>query len=117
MVWKPGQSGNPAGRKPGSRNRASQMLETLLDGQAEALVQKAVELALQGNPAMLKMCLERLAPAPRGPSVQLDLGSIEDSYDLFFAQVRVLKALAAGQISVAEAAGVTKIIESTKALL
>src|SRR4051794_22124549 len=112
MVWKPGQSGNPAGRKPGSRNRASQMLETLLEGQAEALVQKAVELALQGNSAMLKMCLDRLAPVRRGRSVQLDLGPIDDSYELAEAQVRVVKALAAGEISAEEAAAITKVIES-----
>jgi hypothetical protein len=36
----PGCSGNPAGRPKGARNRSTLALETLLDGQAEALTQK-----------------------------------------------------------------------------
>src|SRR5262245_33233647 len=43
-LFKPGQSGNPAGKKPGTRNRATLALEALLDGEAEALTKKAVEL-------------------------------------------------------------------------
>jgi hypothetical protein len=37
-----GQSGNPNGRPQGSRNAATLALESLLDGQAEALTQKAI---------------------------------------------------------------------------
>ena len=45
--WKPGVSGNPAGCQPGSRHRATKAVEGLLDGRAEALTQKAVEMALK----------------------------------------------------------------------
>src|SRR5262249_55444794 len=45
----PGVSGNPAGRLPGPRNRATMAAEALLDGEAEALTRKAVELALEGD--------------------------------------------------------------------
>ena len=41
-----GQSGNPAGRPIGARNAATQLAEALLDGEAEALTRKLVELAL-----------------------------------------------------------------------
>jgi hypothetical protein len=44
--FKKGKSGNPDGRPQGSRNKATIALEALLDGQAEALMQNAVELAL-----------------------------------------------------------------------
>ena len=40
-----GQSGNPGGRPKGSRNATTLALETLLDGQATALTQKAIDLA------------------------------------------------------------------------
>src|SRR5436190_6453795 len=42
-----GQS--PGGRQPGSRNKATEMAELLLEGEAEALTRKAVELALAGD--------------------------------------------------------------------
>jgi hypothetical protein len=41
-----GASGNPAGRPPGSVNRTIRAAALLLDGEAEALTRKAVELAL-----------------------------------------------------------------------
>ena len=37
--WKPGQSGNPAGKPKGTRHKATMLAERLLDGQAEELIQ------------------------------------------------------------------------------
>jgi hypothetical protein len=52
-----GTSGNPKGRPLGSRNRASLLLEDLLDGRAEVLAEKAIEKipghALPGRPQHL----------------------------------------------------------------
>ncbi|MGH7064786.1 MAG: DUF5681 domain-containing protein, partial [Stellaceae bacterium] len=59
-----GKSGNPVGRQPGSRNRASLAAEALLDGAADGLTRRAVELAVAGDPMALKLCLERIL-APR----------------------------------------------------
>jgi hypothetical protein len=47
--FQPGQSGNPNGRPKGSRNATTLAMETLLDGQAEALTNRAIELALGGD--------------------------------------------------------------------
>jgi Family of unknown function (DUF5681) len=49
-----GQSGNPAGRPRGSTNRATRAAELLLDGEAEALSRKAIELALAGDDAIVR---------------------------------------------------------------
>ena len=38
-----GRSGNPAGRRTGSRNKTSQAAAALLAGESEALTRKAVE--------------------------------------------------------------------------
>src|SRR5579864_4850674 len=66
-----GVSGNPAGRPPGSRNAATELAQALLDGEADALVRRCVGLALDGNPAAMKLCLERLVPR-RGLRRRLD---------------------------------------------
>lgn len=60
MVWKKGESGNPRGRQPGVEK-----VRQLLDPHREALVAKAVELALSGDVQALRLCLERISPPPR----------------------------------------------------
>jgi hypothetical protein len=57
--FRPGQSGNPKGRPKGARNATTLALESLLDGQAKALTQKAIDLALSGDLMALRMCLDR----------------------------------------------------------
>lgn len=37
----------------------------LLEGEAEALSRKAVEMALEGDSVALRLCLERICPAPK----------------------------------------------------
>jgi len=64
MQFKPGQSGNPRGRSKGSVNKNTKLAK-LLDPHAEALVNKAVELALSGYSNALRLCIERLIPKAR----------------------------------------------------
>src|SRR5262245_41119418 len=52
-----GQSGCPAGKPRGARHRTTLAAEALLDGEAEALTRKAVELALNGDSTALRLCL------------------------------------------------------------
>ena len=62
MPFKSGESGNPLGRPIGVRDRRTALRE-LLSPHAPELVQKAVNLALEGDTAALKMCLDRcIAP-------------------------------------------------------
>jgi len=67
MPFEKGKSGNASGRPPGSRNKTMLAMEVLLDGQMEALTQKAVDLALEGDTTALRLCLERICP-PRKES-------------------------------------------------
>jgi hypothetical protein len=55
-----GTSGNPRGRPMGSRNAATIACEALLEGQAEALTQKAIQMALDGDTVALRLCLDRI---------------------------------------------------------
>ena len=43
--FEPDQSGNPAGQPKGSRNKATLAVEALLDGEAEEITRKVIELA------------------------------------------------------------------------
>jgi len=73
--FQPGKSGNPAGKPPGTLHRATQAVQVMLEGEAEALTRKAVEMALEGDTTALKLCLDRIAPAykPSARPVMLDM--------------------------------------------
>src|SRR3954468_864109 len=60
--FKPGEGG----RKPGSRNRATLLVESLLNGEARRLGETAISLAIGGDPTALKLCLDRIAPVRKG---------------------------------------------------
>jgi hypothetical protein len=100
--WPKGTSGNSAGRPPGSRNQTTLALEALLEGQAEQLMQKAMEMALSGETTALRLCLERIFPARRDRLVQLDLPRIETAQQAAAAMSSVVAAVGEGQITPGE---------------
>ena len=107
-----GQSGNPIGRALGARGKASLIAEMLLDGEAEALTRKAVELALAGDPFALRLCLDRIL-APRSErAVRFDLPSLCCAADIAPAFAAVSEALASGEITPGEAAAIAQVIDS-----
>src|SRR5262249_4946649 len=108
--FEPGQSGNPTGRPKGARNKATLIIEALLEGQAEALTRKLIELALGGNMAALRICFERLSPPRRDHGVAFDLPKIESAADALAASHAVLDSCAAGILSTGEAADVMGLI-------
>jgi hypothetical protein len=107
-----GQSGNPSGRPKGSRNAATLALETLLDGQATALTQKALDLALTGDMAALRLCLDRILPPRRDRPVTFELPTINSAQDAAATVSAVLAAVASGELTPADAGEISKLIEA-----
>jgi hypothetical protein len=68
----PGQSGNPVGKKKGTLNKHTQLAK-LLEPHAEKLVTKAVEMALNGDPQALRLCIERLIPRATNDTLVIQL--------------------------------------------
>jgi hypothetical protein len=108
----PGCSGNPAGRPKGARNRSTLALETLLDGQAEALTQKAIELALAGDMAALRLCLDRILPARKDRPVSIEMLPINNAEDARAASAALLGAVSSGNLTPSEASEVGKLIDA-----
>ena len=48
------------GRPKGSRNKATIAIDSLLEGQAEALTQTAISKALDGDSIALRLCMDRI---------------------------------------------------------
>ncbi len=108
--FQPGQSGNPSGRPRGSLNRATLAAQTLLDGEAEKLTRKAVEMALAGDPTALRICLDRILPPRRDRPVSIDLPEITDAADAATAFSAIIKATASGELTPTEAKSLSDMI-------
>ena len=81
MPFQKGQSGNPAGRPPGSRNKAAMALQELLEHDAESIARTVTHLAKDGNIAAIRMCMERLLPPRRHEPVTCDLPALHTAAD------------------------------------
>jgi hypothetical protein len=110
--FRPGQSGNPNGRPKGSRNRTTLALESLLDGQAQALTQKAIDLALAGDLTALRICLDRILPIRKDRAIEIVLPAIATIADAPKAIGAITAAVARGEITATEAADVSRLVET-----
>ena len=110
--FKPGQSGNPNGRPKGSLNATTLAAQALLDGEAEALTRKAIELAKGGDLAALRLCMDRLLPPRKDRPVSLDLPRIDGARDIPIAISALLAAVAAGELAPSDAGEVTKLLDA-----
>jgi hypothetical protein len=110
--WRPGVSGNRAGKPKGARHKATLAAEALLEGEAEALSRKAVELALKGDVAALRLCLDRIVPARKDRPVCFALPNLKESKDAVMASAAIVAAVAAGDLTPSEAAELSKVIDS-----
>ena len=83
-LFRPGQSGNPAGKPKGTKNHSTRLAQRLLDGEEEALVRKIIELAKDGDMQALKVCFDRLIPPIKAQAapVQIDLSEALSMVDI-----------------------------------
>jgi Family of unknown function (DUF5681) len=107
-----GRSGNPSGRPKGSRNAATLACEALLDGQAEALTQKAITMALGGDVVALRICMDRLCPPRKDRPVTFALPPITSARDAADISAAVAVAVSKGDITPSEAAEVAKLVDT-----
>src|SRR5215470_2603567 len=105
--WEWPVSQRPIGqpRRPAaSRNKATEAAELLLDGEAEALTRKAIDLALEGDPSALRLCIARIIPPRRGRPVNFGLPAVRGAADLAAAMAAITTAAGQGAITPGEAA-------------
>lgn len=107
-----GAIANPRGRPKGSRNKATLAIEVLLDGEAEALTRKAIELALSGDIVALRLCLDRVAPSRKDRVIYFAMPAIESASDLPVATASLLHAASSGDLTPSEARALGALVDT-----
>ena len=102
-----------AGRKLGSKNRVTVIASSLLEGETEALVRKAVELAKAGDRDMF--LLGRVLPRER--TIKFDMPTMEFADDGVAALGSIMRAVAAAAITPDEGAKLATIVNSYTAAI
>jgi hypothetical protein len=113
-LWKKGESGNPAGKKPGTRHKATLAVERLLDGEGEGLTRKAIELALEGDLTALRLCLERICPPKKSRPVNIQLPNSKTADGVAEAQAVVVQGVGEGELTPEEGQVLANILEARR---
>lgn len=109
--YQKGKSGNPKGRPKGRFRSGTRAAAALLDAQAEALMAKAIELALGGDRVTVRFCLGRVLGVRRGQPVELDMPAVAEPGDLAAAVTAIVAALADGRVTPDEALSLSQMLD------
>lgn len=105
-----GQSGNPAGKPKGAKDRRTEM-RALLQPHAEKLVKKVVDLALAGDVQALRICIDRIIPPVREDRLQVALPDIADAAGCTEAQAAIMRAVASGELLPSQGEALAGLVE------
>ena len=104
------------GRPKGARNLKTLAIESLLEGQAEALTQTAISKALEGDSVALRLCLDRIMPAPKDRRIKVQLPSISSPRDLLKAASDVMISVQSAELTPLEGEKVMVLLERCQKL-
>jgi len=117
MPFQPGQSGNPAGRPRGARNRASMLAEMLVQSRLEEMMGIMIDRAIEGDMLALRLCTNRAAPPSRERPIAFELPAIKTAADGVAALAAIAAAVSEGEITAGEADVLNKIVENFRLTL
>jgi hypothetical protein len=112
VTFLPGLSGNPAGRRPGTKTRKQALVESLFEGEVAEIAQKALEMARGGDTDCIRIVLDRVAPVRRGRPVNFKLPPVNDAADIFKCFNGLLRACANGTLTIDEARALASVVEA-----
>ena len=109
--FKPGNTYGK-GRPQGSRNKATVAAANIFENEAGTIARRAVDMALDGNSAMVKLIIERILPVKRSVPVKLpDMPVVTGVADGSKLTAYVLNEVAKGRLSPVDAEVVSRSCE------
>ena len=114
MVWKKGESGNPTGKPAGVRNKATVMVQSIMERGAQEIAEAVVGLAKEGDLSAARLVLERLLPPAKERPIALTLPDTGSAEGIAQAQAAILHAVAAGDLLPGEGTALAGIVEARR---
>jgi hypothetical protein len=114
MVWAKGQSGNASGKPVGAKNKATRMVQTIMERGAKEITEAVVDLAKGGDLSAAKIVIDRLLPPAKERPIFLTLPDTSTAAGIAEAQQAILQAVAAGDLLPGEAATMAGIVEARR---
>ena len=104
----PGQSGNPLGKAPGTRNHASRLRELMAEGEDRIIGRVLIDKAKSGDAVAARFVIAHLMPRPRSRAIELDLPESTWAGDIVALFNATMVAMATGEITPDEALTITR---------
>ena len=111
--FKPGKSGNPAGRPKGIKDCRVALREKLLP-HADELIEMVTNFAKCGDMAAMKIVFDRIMPPMREELIHVSIPTIESADDCTRAQASVVNAVANGQMMPTEGQVMAGLIDAQR---
>ena len=112
MTFQKGESGNPAGRPRGARNKRTLLAESMLDRDGADIIERLIRLAKGGDVAAIRMCIDRICPRQRERPLSFDLPPMAAAADSVAAMGAIMQAIGDGELTPHEAAELAKVVAS-----
>jgi hypothetical protein len=87
------------------------LVEQLVEGQAEKIARKLIELATGGNVRCLEITLDRLAPKRSGRPIDFQLPEIKNLHDVVTALAAITSGVNDGSLTVEEASHLARVLD------
>ena len=111
MPFVPGESGNPSGRPPGSRNTTTLRAEAFLNAHWEELTRTLVNLANGGHSTALRLSIDRILPRGAGRPIFFKLPRVDSAKAARQAVADVVAGMARAELAPREGNELLRVLE------
>jgi hypothetical protein len=111
MPFVKGESGNPAGRPPGSRNTKTLLREAMLDAEGDDITRQLIAKALEGNCTALRLCAERVLPRGVNRPIAFELPWVDSAEAARQAVGAVIGAMSRAELAPREGDEMLRVLE------
>ena len=117
MTFASRPNGTSGGYAIGSRNKSILAAEATLFAHAQELIDNVVERANRGEPAAMRIAMDRILPSGRGRPLAIELPPVRSTDDAQVATDKIMDALKQGALSAREAADLINVVTALTRLV